>query len=449
MVKNVFRTELRRTIALWVPVVMLAAGLGLFSSSQAPWNHGSVAWTATWLNSVQWSRYLLVLLWPIVVGAAAIQGMRDVRAGVGELFDSTPRPASHRALALSAAVGLAAALGYVAIVAVGAGQAVAAGGLFTTAWLTPLLLGVLSVFAGVTLGLGLGRLLPYPVTAPALSALALVGGVFLQATGERPTDPNQLSLLGVAQLEVRSPFAIPAPAVQLGQLVWFLGLAAAGFLLLAASARAKALAVVPAAAGLAIALPIIPASAADNFTADETASALVCDGPVCVTRLHENWLSTVAGPGKEALQILQKLPQHPSRVEESTATYRYSSVSPRDPARLLIQQDDELIQGVTGSDLTAELLRGAGTPRCTGISLSGAPSNREDAARWVMGRWLLGSYAPFVASRQPELGVQAEQAWASLAAAPEAEQTARVGEARRLELACTGDPLKVLTEGTS
>ncbi|MFC3513855.1 hypothetical protein ACFORO_27060 [Amycolatopsis halotolerans] len=445
---SVFRTELRRTVAPWVLVAVLAVGLGFLLFSRGPWSHGSAAWNATWLTSVRWSRYLLVLVWPIIVGAAAIQGMRDARAGVGELFRSTPRPAGQRGTTLALAVGLAAVVGYLVLVAAGVGQVVADGGMFTAAWMMQLLLGVLSVVAGAALGLGLGRLLPYPITAPALTVLALVGGLVLQMSGETERGANPAVLLGIGQVEPRGPFDVSVPAVQLGQLCWLLGLSAAGFLLLlASSARVKAFALLPVAAGLAVALPLFPAAPENNYTVDKTAAALACDGPVCVTRLHEDWLSTVAGPGKEAMRLLEKLPQRPNRVEESTVSFRNNKVSPRDPARLLMQQDDYAMYGKSGPSLTATLLSGAGTPPCHAASYGGEQNDREDAARWVMARWLIGSYAPPHSYAQPPLQTRTDPAWSALKAVPEAEQTARVAAARHLELTCTGDPLRVLTEG--
>lgn len=443
-----FRIELRRTVAPWVPVAMLMVSLGLLLFSRGEWNSGSAAWNKTWLTAVRWPRYLLVLMWPIIVGTAAIQGMRDARAGVSELFGSTPRPAGQRATTLGLALGVAAVAGYLVLVAAGVGQVVAKGGLFTTAWVMQLMLGVLSVLAGVALGLGLGRLLPYPITAPVLAVLALAGGFFAQVSGVNGAAPNAVVLLGIGQVQPHGPFDLPRPAVELGQLSWLLGLTAAGFLLLlASSVRTKALALLPAAAGLAVALPLFPASPTDNYAPDETAAALVCDGSVCVTRLHEDWLSTVAGPAKEALQRLEKLPQHPSWVEESAEPFRNTKVGPRDPSRVLMQQDDYAMQGKSGPSLTMTLLRGAGTLPCHASSYGGEKNDREDAARWVMAQWLVGSSVPPPSHRQVLWQHQTDSAWAALKAVPEAEQTARVAAARQAELTCTGDPLKILLEG--
>ncbi|MCG3750636.1 hypothetical protein [Amycolatopsis sp. Poz14] len=443
---SVFRIELRRTVAPWVPVAMLVVSLGLLLFSRGPWSHGSAAWNETWLTAVRWPRYLLVLMWPIIVGAAAIQGMRDARAGVVELFGSTPRPAGQRAAKLGLALGLAAAVGYLVLVAAGVGQVVATGGLFTTAWAMQLVLGVLSVLAGVALGLGVGRLLPYPITAPALAVLVLAGGLFTQVSGVNGVASNAVALLGIGQVAPHGPFDLPKPAVEIGQLAWLLGIAAAGIvLLLARSARIRVLALLPVGAGLAVALPLFPASSAENYAPDETAAALVCDGPVCVTRLHEDWLSTVAGPGKEVLQRLEKLPQHPTRVVESTEPYRNNKVGPRDPSQVLLQQDSTALYHKSGLSLTMTLLSGAGTTQCHAASYGGERNDREDAARWVMAQWLVGSYSP--PPSYAALQNRTDPAWAALKAVPEPEQTARVAAARQLELTCTGDPLKVLTEG--
>ncbi|GAA3577193.1 hypothetical protein GCM10022222_72390 [Amycolatopsis ultiminotia] len=460
---SMLRVELRRTIAPWVVLVMLVVGIGFFVAFTGPWIRGSQAWGLEALSSAQWTRFLLVFLWPIIVGASAIQGMRDNRAGVRELFTSTARPAGHRAVQLGLAMGIAAVVGYLVVLAVGMAQVIANDGMFTFASVAPVVLGLLSVVAGVGLGLGVGRLLPHPITAPAIAVISLVATFFLQiasngAASVNQQVPNWVLLLSVAPDDPRSPFDAPSAAVVLGQICWLAGLAGTGFLLLTAgSVRTRLLALLPVVAGLAVAIPVFPASAEGNLTVDKAASALVCDGPVCVTKMHEDWLPTLAGPGKQALQALQKLPQHPDRVEESTAAELSSQPGPRDPARLFAQRDDLRYAAHTGApltdkagnDLVADLLEGAGAPRCARLTYAGPEESHEDAARRVMESWLLGSATPPPSRKydQRDLAGLMQSTWTALHAQPEQEQIARVAAARQVELTCHGDALAALTGG--
>ncbi|MEV8614593.1 hypothetical protein AB0383_42965 [Amycolatopsis sp. NPDC051373] len=89
---SVLRTEARRTIAPWLLFVLLAVGLGFFFLFSGPWWKDASAWNLQWTPSILWSRYLLSLLWPIIVCAAAIQGMRDRRSGMDELLATTRCP---------------------------------------------------------------------------------------------------------------------------------------------------------------------------------------------------------------------------------------------------------------------------------------------------------------------------------------------------------------------
>lgn len=453
---NVLRTELRRTIAPWLTLAVLVVGLGFFFAfvNNGPWFKEPAAWDGQWTASVQWTRYLLMLLWPIIVGASAIQGMRDSRSGTGELLSTMPRPARHRMTKLSLALGIAAVLAYLVILLTGLVQVVAHDGLFTFSWVLPALVGLVAVIAGVGLGLGVGRMLPNPVTAPALAVLALVACVLLQISGEQSSVggllPNRLTQLGIAPQEPRSPFLVPTVNISVGQLCWLAGLAATGFLLLAApTARRRLLALLPVVAGLAIALPLFPSSPAGNLTVDQAAAAPVCDGPVCVTKMHADRLSSVAGPSKEALQLLAKIPGAPTSLMESTDAVRTTArlAGPQDPSKIVVNFDDFSYFHKQGKDLVYQLTAGGGTQACGGPSYGGDRENREDAARWVVAGWVAGDLKPPPADsylRWPEL---ANQAWATLRALPPQEQLARVVASRQAELSCQGDALTALTQG--
>ncbi|MET7989607.1 hypothetical protein ABZU76_01735 [Amycolatopsis sp. NPDC005232] len=439
---SVLRTEARRTIAPWLLFVLLAVGLGFFFLFSGPWWKDADAWNLQWTPSILWSRYLLSLLWPIIVCAAAIQGMRDRRSGMDELLATTPLPVARRTAKVGLVIGLSAVVGYLVIVAVGLGQVIANDGMFTFTWVLPLLVGVASVVAGAAVGLAVGRLLPHPLTAPAAGVVALVVGVLLQVAGERgsavqQTVPNRIALLSPAGAQPRSAFVDPVLSVSIGQLCWLLGLAATGFLVLATR---RWFAVLPAVVGLAVAIPIFPAAAADNFVDNPSAAAPVCEGPVCVTTLHAEWLSTVAGPGKDALALLAKLPSAPTRIVETTTPVNISH-GPGDPSTLVVRRDDYALRDVSGHDLEYELL--AIAPYC-----SGPPTGTQ--ASYIIAAWLLGDpgapphadvYGAWLTTPMHDVGAQ-------LRALPASEQFARVSAAYQAEQTCSGDPYALLTGAT-
>ncbi|QYN25913.1 hypothetical protein K1T34_11635 [Amycolatopsis sp. DSM 110486] len=436
---SVLRTEARRTIAPWLLFVLLAVGLGFFFLFSGPWSRDAVAWDLQWTPSVLWSRYLLSLLWPIIVCGAALQGMRDRRSGMEELLTTTPLPVGRRTAKVGLVMGLAAVVGYLVIVAVGLGQVIANDGRFTFTWVLPLLVGIASVVAGVAVGLAVGRLLPHPLTAPAAGVVALVVGVVLQIAGERGSSveqavPNRIALLSPTITQPSSPLVEPVLAVSIGQLCWLLGLAATGFLVLAARRWS---AVLPAVVGLAVALPLFPASAADNFTDSTGAGKPVCDGPVCVTTLHADWLSTVAGPGKDALARLAKLPSAPTHIVETTDS-EYVSHGPGDPTALVVRRDSYLLRGTTGRTLEYEIL--ASAPVCSGAVT-------DSAARYVVASWLLGDLVtpPHADIYGPSMTTSMRDAWTKLRALPASEQLTRVAAARQAQQTCSGDPYALLT----
>ncbi|HWD01862.1 MAG TPA: hypothetical protein VG674_05300 [Amycolatopsis sp.] len=435
---SAFRIEARRTIAPWLVVILLAVGLGFFYLFTGPWWRDADAWNLQWTPSVLWSRYLLSLLWPVIVCASAIQGMRDHRSGMDELISTTPRPALQRVAQASLAVGLSAVVAYLVIVAIGLGQVIANDGRFTFAWVLPLLAGVASVVAGVAVGLAAGRLLPHPLTAPAAGVVALLVGVVLSFAGARGSSlgsmPNWVALLTPAGGEPRSAFVDPVPAVSVGQLCWLLGLAATGFLVLATR---RWFAVVPVVAGLAVAIPIFPASASGNFADNTGAAAPVCDGPVCVTTLHEHWLSTVAGPGKAALAALAKLSAAPTRIEETTEPM-YEVHDTPNPNVLAIRRDGYNLRDATGRTLEYEIL--ATAPLCSGAETA-------SAARYVIASWLLGGDLippPHSDVYGSSLAPAMRSAWMRLHAVPPAEQLARVSAAHHAQQTCSGDPYALL-----
>lgn len=453
---RILRIELTRTIAGWAALVSVAVALGFLYAFSGPWSKDPVAWDEQWVLAALWSRFLLVFLWPIAVGAGVLQGMRDSRSGMVELLRTMPRPGWHRAAKLAAALAALLVLAYLLIFAVGAVQVVANGGFFTLAWLPIVLVGVLAISAGAWLGLGVGRLLPHPLTAPAVTVAAFVAVAVSQLA---PTESNvftgvvplQAAWLSPALGTVRDPFLTTTGRMDVGQAVWLLGLAVTGILLLAASSRrAKALAALPVLAGLVTAVPILPATVAEARTTDTVAAARVCDGPVCVTRVHEAELARIARPGKEALRLLQALPGAPTKVVERAHQVAPDEVAPRAAGAVLVDFDQpSTSESTEPEDLTRSLLAGAGTPSCYPPRMADKPFVDELAARAVMASWFLGELKPLQGNVWAEHKVRPvlERSWTVLRALPQDEQWRRIVAARQAGLTCQGSQLAILAGG--
>ncbi len=131
--------------------------------------------------------------------------------------------------------------------------------------------------------------------------------------------------------------------MHLGQTLWLLGVAATGFALLAAaSPRARLLALTPVLAGAALALLVLPSDPRRTYVVDEAAAALVCDGPVCVTKVQQARLDDLAGPGKEALVLLHDAlgDQVPDSIQENTAVRAIGATPERPRDAVLVDFDD-------------------------------------------------------------------------------------------------------------
>ncbi|WP_244885633.1 hypothetical protein [Amycolatopsis vancoresmycina] len=448
----IFRIELRRSIAPWAGLALLAFALGFLFLLSGPWWKVPAPWTAHTTTTALWVRFLLQFLWPVVVGAGAIQGMRDSRSGMTELLATTPRPPWQRALRLAGAVGALTALAYLLVFVVGAGEVLAHGGFFSAAFVPVLLIGVLGVVAGGWAGMAAGRLLPHPLTAPGLAVLALVGTTLCWMSLESGLDavlPARLGPLAPALAEPRGSMVTTTVSLDAGQAAWFGGLAVTAFLLLSAgSARARLLSLLPLAAGAAVALPLFPAVPEAALTADSHAAREVCDGPVCVAELHRDRLAVLAGPGREALAMLAKLPGAPTRVEEQVQPDSVTEPPRRDPGvvHLDFQRNDVLL-AADAPGLRVAVLSGAGVPSCERPS---APSVSDTGARMIAAAYFTGELKllPEYAGSwfRTQLG-PVEQAWAKFRALPEDVRFARIVALRQVLLTCQGDPLGTLVPG--
>ncbi len=452
---RILRTELRRSIAPWATLAILVVAFGFLYSFSGPWTKAPLAWGENWVLAAEWSRFLLVFLWPIAIGAGAIQGMRDSRSGMVELLATMPRPGWHRAAKLAGALGGLLVLGYLLIFAVGAVQVIFNGAFFTFGWLPIVVVGVLAMLAGAGIGLGIGRLLPHPLTAPAVAVVALVTVLVFQIAGSEGSVlvgalPSRVSLLSPAMDVINDPFLTTASRMDLGQGIWLAGLAATGFLLLAVrSARAKALAVVPALVATAIAMPILPATFAEAKTVDSRATAMVCDGPVCVPRMLESELAGVAGPGKEALRLLGTLPDAPVKVTVLDRRVGYDEVPPRAADTVSVDLLDwSLRSTIETNDTTWALVAGAGTPSCFTLHTGTVDYLDDLAARSITASWFLGEWKmPTGGWLGEEKKAEVVRKWETFRALPPDVQRSRIIALRQAGLTCQGNQLDILLGG--
>jgi hypothetical protein len=427
---RILRIELRRSSALWAGILTLLISLGLFYSLSGPWWKGTDGWDQEWGTLALWQRWQLLMAWPLALAIGAWQGRRDHRSAMDELVLSTPKPPWRRVLPVAGAMALGEIAAYLVIFIVGGAQVAGNTDYFPLTWLPVTAVGILSMVAAVLLGMGIGRILPFLITAPALAILAMTGLFILQGT---PDDQSSLrgmvsqatALLSPSLGEPHGAFDFVAAKVSLVQALWFLGLAVTGLILFTAMKR-KIFALVPAAAALAIALPLFPTTKAGVFSTDQDAAAMVCaDGlpRVCVTRMHQDALPTLVGPAREALALLAKTPDAPTAVEEDATTWQqHGPPRPRKPGVVLVNFDDFYF----ARHIRDSILIGPSTV-CTDYETTMA----IEAGRTAVVSWFNGSFKEVYAS-YPESGFPAvvKSTWDSLQALPAADQPARVAELR-------------------
>ena len=460
---SVLRIELKRSIAPWAGAVVLTTALAFLYLINAAWWNGTTAWTAQWTSLALWTRGLLFYLWPLAVGLGALQGRRDHRSKMSELLTSTPRPAWQRAATLAGTTAITLVSAFALLVLVGGVQVLANAGYAHLGWLPISLVGAFFLVAGAMLGMGVARALPSPLTPPALAMGALVFTALMHmslgrtetttATGVPSTEPNRVSLLSPGVQEVRDVLITLSASVHVGQTIWLLGMAATGFaLLVAATPRARLIALTPLLAGAVIALLALPSDPRRMYVVDEAAAELVCDGPVCVTKTHQARLADLAAPGKEALRLLHGAlgSRAPVSVRENTAVLPDGSTPQWSRHTVLFDFDDEIIAAVTGEKLTGALIAKGMVPGCTPVGWTGAG---DGAAQTVAVGWVLGDLRPLpgtaTASLGREVDAEARPIWKKLKALPRAEQLSRINAMRAAALSCKGDAIDALNGGAS
>ncbi|MBA2806331.1 hypothetical protein E0500_002355 [Streptomyces sp. KM273126] len=461
---RVLRIELRRSVAPWAGVLVLGASLAFLYLLNAGWRSGTTAWTAQWTPMALWTRALLFYLWPLAVGLGALQGLRDHRSKMSELLTTTPRPAWHRAAALAGTTAITLASAFALLVLVGGVQVLAHTEYTHLGWLPISLVGALFLVAGAVLGMGAGRALPSALTPPALAIGAFVFTALMNmsvgrtetttAEGITNTEPNRISLLSPAVEEVRNVLVTLSASVHVGQTIWLLGMAATGFaLLVAATPRARLIALTPVLAGAALALLVLPSDPRRMYVVDKAAAELVCDGPVCVTRTHQARLADLAGPGKEALRLLHGAlgGQAPVSVRENTAVLPDGSTPQWSRETVLLDFDDDIVAAAKGEELTRSLIAKGMVPGCTPVgwaSVGGDLYAQTVAAAWVLGD-LKALPGTLPASLRREVDAETRPVWKELKALPRAEQLSRINAMRAAALSCEGDAFEALNGGAS
>jgi hypothetical protein len=432
------RIELRRSTALWAGVLFLVSGTGMLWLTSS----GGTRWRDNSTSAVLELRVPLAYVWALVVGLAVLQGMRDSRSHVTELFSATPRPGRVRLGVLASAVA-----GVVAVAAVllcaGLVVLVAGGGGFVSAGFVPLMATVVLAFASsVLFGLAVGRLLPHPLTVPvalvATFTAAATAGQALEASS--PDDRiSRLALLTPAFDPPSSDLVTTSTSVDIGQMVWFTGLGGTAFLLLVARThRGRLAALVPAGLAVVLAVSILPTRFSDVLVTDSLASKPVCDGQVCLSRVHENHLPAVAAVGKEVLAKLAVLPDPPTEVREDTSAMAHLTAPQRNAKIVYLRaQDSSRLLAVPPDRLRLELLAGAGVPTC---STPNSVSADESVVRYLTAGYFNGGLAELASDphlwRDDRLRPELETAWRALRGHSAQEQLNRIAKARRMLLAC-------------
>ncbi|QLH25368.1 hypothetical protein [Streptomyces sp. Rer75] len=427
--------EVKRSIAVALFVVLLGLSAAVWLGA----DQSSASWSAL-LYSL---RLPTLVAAPVTLAAGIWHGGRERRADVTELMATTPRPRLGRLapafLVIAGVAGLAQAT-----LSVGAATTIAP---YTTyddgTWLLGLTVALLAILAVALLGFGIGRMAPTPVAAP-LGAVVLF---LLLAKGE-PGDARPRPLLDIVKPSPpwTDDFHRVLTSVSVAQLIWFAALAVTGILLaVAATARARAWAMIPAVAGLVAGALAAPSAA---VVPDPGATAMVCapeDDRVCVTTVHARTLRDFTGPARQLLAAFAKVPDGPKRVHEDTTTWMFEddSTPPADRADLdtvRVELNYQTREG--GLAWTPSQLLGSAARLAT-VNIGCYPEDKEwnralDASQ-AMTALLVKDPLP------RQLTPSARTAYDTLRVLPDKKRYERIGDARKAGLTC-GDPMGVLKE---
>lgn len=315
---RMLRLEMKRSIAMPLLLVMTALSAGFL------WMRVD-AWSASWPGAVQHLRGTVPVALPAALGFGVWHGNRERRAGVGELFATTPRPRSTRLLPAFVTVAGVAVLAH-SVLIVAAGLAVRP---YTTyglgPWQLPLLIGLLVVAATALVGIGIGRMASGIVATP-LCVIGLYLALITNGGQRQGTSYSGGPFLDtlLPMLPVMDDFHQVLVSLSVAQIVWFAALAVTGVLLaLAGTLPGRIAALTPAAAGLALGTLIAPAY---PLVPDARAAGMVCapdDERICVARVHAGALPSLVEPAGKLLDAYAEVPGGATRVREETVSVDY------------------------------------------------------------------------------------------------------------------------------
>jgi hypothetical protein len=454
---HAIRTELRRSNAIALAVLLLLASALVLAASMHQWNR-------QWLLFSYQQAGTLLLLVPLALAGGAMLGRREARTRADELISSTGRPRWQKVIPPAAALAVAVTGVHLLTLATGATVIGTTGGLLSAAGVLPALVDITVLVGAVWLGFAAARVWPAPGLPAALAALVLVVQVAVEFTaadsGLRNLTLN-LPPPGNAWESFNTEALLGRLALGAGLLLGGLLLGAGAFRLLRAAGLAAA------AAGMVLAVVVTPVGAGARYQVDAGAQRLVCaDGTpqVCVTAGYAYELPTVTPAVRRALTLLAKLPGAPTSAlqwrADAAATFdlaQFRGTTPKaEPGTVLFRVDPDNRLGGTGdlfrrrtldpTALIANIVNGAGTTM-NGCQLG------DTVALGAAGAWLMDVDVPPVTDIQftYDESVRADIAATvrALRSLPEREQVRRVTALRDAANACQTTDLRAILAGDS
>lgn len=368
---RVLTAELRHGIAPWTFVVCLAVLLIAVLGN----GYRAMEWT----SMAQESRAVLIVLGPLVAGAACWQAGRERRRRTRELAESAPLSTLRRVTWALVPIWLAAAVAHLVtwgvLIALTAPNASAHG----HPLVAPLLGDLAAIAAFAAGGHLIGWYLPSSWASTALTAAGTYGLMWgLHTRG------HMLGKLAQGSIDFRGG-KVPAMWTSLAHIAVFGGLAAV--LLLIVAARRKWLVALPLAVVVVGATPLVVWSQ-NAWQPDRAGNALVCEGEspqICLRQAHESRRDDVEKTIRWAYGVFEGAPTVPARFEEHELlglrtwedlepdVAKFGFVNPGDlgtDKRLDYFQRDDVLQGLLAWECERD-----------------APSWSTEVLRWAHGQW--------------------------------------------------------------
>jgi hypothetical protein len=448
---HAIRTELRRSNAIGLAVLLFMIGALMIAALTQTWNR-------QWLTFSYVQASGLFLLVPLALAGGAMLGRREARTRADELMGSTGRPRWQKISPPAAALAVAVTAVHLLTLGIGAAVIGATGGFLSIGGTLPALVDIVVLIGAVWVGLAAGRAWSSPLLPPALATLALVAQVATEFTGENSRLRN-LTLMVEPPGLVWESFNTEA---LLGRLALGAGLLVGGLLLgFGASWLTRVAGVAAPAAGMVLTVVITPLGLGSRYQVDAAAQHLVCaDGTpqVCVTAVHAYELAAVTPAVRQALTMLAKLPDAPTRAVEWRAdapstfdSAQFQGETPKlEPGTVMfrLEPDDRMLstgdlfslKSMSPAGLTATIVNGAGTTT-NGCRLG------DEVALGAAGAWLMNVDVLPDLSYEGSVPAEITATVRALRALPEQEQVRRVTALRDAANACRTDDLRGILTG--